>query len=212
MKHSLDSAHHSLNPASFLANSLIPLAYALARSAGVFKLLMWLNSIAAGHGLGINTSITWRGADGPAKLSPRLGSERGVIGASVSLVASASVLTLSALSEAGPVPADDARLEDDAMADVDGLSLGSAPINGGGVSRESISPISSIAPPSISARSFKLALDASAVLVWVTSSLEAAREEGYDRGGEYKSRLGTGELSAANLVSQLGDRNDSLIP
>lgn len=48
----MDIAHHSTNPESALANSLIPRAYAFALSPECFIFRICPYSIAAGHGLG----------------------------------------------------------------------------------------------------------------------------------------------------------------
>jgi len=55
LKNLLDAIHHSLNPDSAFAKSLIPFAYAFARSPGARNLLIPPYIIAAGHGLAVGT-------------------------------------------------------------------------------------------------------------------------------------------------------------
>ena len=144
--------HHSLKPDSAFASSLIALAYPFARSPGALRRLILPYIIAAGHGLAVGTPcimvysciaeselletcrvgcITGRADRAvPGREAPRVGR---IFGVSTSSAAAAKVGTDKPLSFLGSV------------------------MVGGGVSRESIRPMASIAPPSISVRSLIVA-------------------------------------------------------
>jgi hypothetical protein len=166
-QNSHEAAHHSRNPVSALAKSLIALAYPFALSPAFFIPFTFPYNIAAGQGLAAtfitvvsilpitvgglisifseieSTEVvegTLRNCIGVFAESPNdiplMGNELGVIG-------------LPSSSAAG-WRGSKVRFN---------LSRGlrGSEIVGGGVSRESIRPIASIAPPSISVRSFSVA-------------------------------------------------------
>ena len=162
--YSHEAAHQSFRPVSAFARSLIALAYPLLRSPAFFIVFTFEYIIAAGHGRAATLISVIGGALGGGKdvfvktlsdeVDCREAFGRNALGdldtaarePARTGIAVGGDIPISASGDCGETP----LLKSD-------LFLRVAISTGGGVSRESTSPIASIAPPSISVRSLSVA-------------------------------------------------------